>query len=155
MGGETAGSTESHHSVFIESAYFDPGRTARTGRRLGLNSDARFRFERGIDPGFVVDGLELATRMVLDLCGGEASEVVVAGKEPLQNKVVDFPLAEVKRLSGLDLPAETIAGTLEKLGFAVTGSGEPARSPCRPGGRTSTARLTLSRKWCASSASIR
>lgn len=124
MGGETTGSTEATTSVFIESAYFDPGRTARTGRRLGLNSDARFRFERGIDPGFVVAGLELATRMVLDLCGGEASEMVVAGKEPLPNKVVDFPLAEVKRLSGLDLPAETIASTLEKLGFAVTGSGE-------------------------------
>jgi len=124
MGGETTGSTEATTSVFIESAYFDPGRTARTGRRLGLNSDARFRFERGIDPGFVVAGLELATRLVLDLCGGEASEIVVAGKEPLPNKVVDFPLSEVKRLSGLDLPAETVAGTLEKLGFSVTGSGE-------------------------------
>lgn len=124
MGGETTGSTEATTSVFIESAFFDAGRTARTGRRLGLNSDARFRFERGVDPGFVVAGLELATRMVLDLCGGEASEIVVAGKEPLQNKVIDFPLAEVKRLSGLNLPAETIAGTLEKLGFKVTGSGD-------------------------------
>ncbi|WP_026789925.1 phenylalanine--tRNA ligase subunit beta [Pleomorphomonas oryzae] len=124
MGGETTGSTEATTSVFIESAYFDPGRTARTGRRLGLNSDARFRFERGIDPGFVVDGLELATRMVLDLCGGEASEIVVAGKEPLPNKVIDFPLSEVKRLSGLDLSADTICNTLEKLGFATTGGGE-------------------------------
>jgi phenylalanyl-tRNA synthetase beta chain len=135
MGGETTGSTEATTSVFIESAYFDPGRTARTGRRLGLNSDARFRFERGIDPGFVVAGLELATRLVLDLCGGEASEIVVAGKEPLPNKVVDFPLSEVKRLSGLDLPAETVVGTLEKLGFSVTGSGESrsvAVPPWRP-----------------------
>lgn len=123
MGGETTGSTETTTSVFIESAFFDAGRTARTGRRLGLNSDARFRFERGVDPGFVVAGLELATRMVLDLCGGEASEIVVAGNEPLPNKVIDFPLSEVKRLSGLDLPAETVTGTLEKLGFSVTGSG--------------------------------
>lgn len=134
MGGETTGSTEATTSVFIESAYFDPGRTARTGRRLGLNSDARFRFERGIDPGFVVAGLELATRLVLDLCGGEASEIVVAGKEPLPNKVIDFPLSEVKRLSGLDLPAETVAGTLEKLGFSVTGSGE-SRSVAVPSWR--------------------
>ncbi|MBS1165210.1 MAG: pheT [Proteobacteria bacterium] len=134
MGGETTGSTETTTSVFIESAYFDPGRTARTGRRLGLNSDARFRFERGIDPGFVIAGLELATRMVLDLCGGEASEVVVAGKEPLQNKVLDFPLSEVKRLSGLDLSADTIAATLEKLGFSVTGSGE-SRSVAVPSWR--------------------
>jgi phenylalanyl-tRNA synthetase beta chain len=134
MGGETTGSTEATASVFIESAYFDPGRTARTGRRLGLNSDARFRFERGIDPGFVVAGLELATRLVLDLCGGEASEIVVAGKEPLPNKVINFPLSEVKRLSGLDLPAETVAGTLEKLGFSVTGSGE-SRSVAVPSWR--------------------
>ena len=134
MGGETTGSTEATTSVFIESAYFDPGRTARTGRRLGLNSDARFRFERGIDPGFVVAGLELATRLVLDLCGGEASDVVVAGKEPVPNKVVDFPLSEVKRLSGLDLPAETVTGTLEKLGFSVAGSGD-SRSVAVPSWR--------------------
>lgn len=135
MGGETTGSTEMTTSVFIESAYFDPGRTARTGRRLGLNSDARFRFERGIDPGFVIAGLELATRMVLDLCGGEASEVVVAGKEPLPNKVIDFPLSEVKRLSGLDLSADTITGTLEKLGFSTSGGGDSrsvAVPPWRP-----------------------
>ncbi|WP_370675842.1 phenylalanine--tRNA ligase subunit beta [Pleomorphomonas sp. PLEO] len=134
MGGETTGSTEATTSVFIESAYFDPGRTARTGRRLGLNSDARFRFERGIDPAFVIAGLELATRMVLDLCGGEASEMVVAGKEPLPNKVVDLPLSEVKRLSGLDLPADTITGTLEKLGFSTKGSGD-SRSVAVPSWR--------------------
>ncbi|MCM5553611.1 phenylalanine--tRNA ligase subunit beta [Pleomorphomonas sp. NRK KF1] len=134
MGGETTGSTEATTSVFIESAFFDAGRTARTGRRLGLNSDARFRFERGIDPGFVVAGLELATRMVLDLCGGDASEVVVAGKEPLLNKVIDFPLSEVKRLSGLELPADTITGTLEKLGFSMSGTGN-SRSVAVPSWR--------------------
>ena len=134
MGGETTGSTDATTSVFIESAFFDAGRTARTGRRLGLNSDARFRFERGIDPGFVVAGLELATRMVLDLCGGEASEVVVAGKEPLLNKVIDFPLSEVKRLSGLELPADTITGTLEKLGFSTSGTGS-SRSVAVPSWR--------------------
>lgn len=134
MGGETTGSTEATTSVFIESAFFDAGRTARTGRRLGLNSDARFRFERGIDPGFVVAGLELATQMVLDLCGGVASEVVVAGKEPLLNKVIDFPLSEVKRLSGLELPADTITGTLEKLGFSTSGTGN-SRSVAVPSWR--------------------
>ncbi len=123
MGGETSGSTEATTSVLIESAYFDPGRTARTGRKLGLNSDARYRFERGIDPAFVVKGLELATQMVIDLCGGEASELVVAGAEPVPNKVVSFPLSEIQRLSGITLPAETIAATLAKLGFEATGSG--------------------------------
>ena len=75
MGGETTGVTEATTSVFIESAYFDPVRTARTGRELGINSDARYRFERGVDPEYVVPGLDLATKLVLDLCGGEASDV--------------------------------------------------------------------------------
>ena len=75
IGGEDTGSTEATTNVFIESAYFDPKRTARTGRKLNIQSDARFRFERGVDPDFVVPGLELATRMVLDICGGEASKI--------------------------------------------------------------------------------
>ncbi|WP_237152726.1 phenylalanine--tRNA ligase subunit beta [Oryzibacter oryziterrae] len=124
MGGETSGSSENTVNVLIESAYFDPNRTARTGRKLGLNSDARYRFERGIDPAFVVAGLELATQMVIDLCGGEASELVVAGKEPLRNLVIDFPLHEVKRLSGLTLSEGAITTTLEALGFGVQGLGE-------------------------------
>ena len=74
IGGEETGSTDATTNVFIESAYFDPKRTARTGRKLNIQSDARFRFERGVDPAFVVPGLELATRMVLDICGGEAEQ---------------------------------------------------------------------------------
>ena len=74
MGGAETGVTEATTNVFIESAYFDPKRTARTGRRLNIQSDARFRFERSVDPEFVVPGLELATEMVLQLCGGEAEQ---------------------------------------------------------------------------------
>ena len=80
MGGEDSSCTETTTDVFIESAMFDPVRTARTGRTLGIVSDARYRFERGVDPEFVVPGLELATKLILEFCGGEASEIVVAGK---------------------------------------------------------------------------
>ncbi|WP_075216895.1 phenylalanine--tRNA ligase subunit beta [Mongoliimonas terrestris] len=124
MGGEGSGSTEATTDVLIESAYFDPNRTARTGRRLGINSDARYRFERGVDPAFVLAGLELATRMVIDLCGGEPSEAVMAGQPPVSVRTVDFPLAEVKRLSGLDLPETEVTATLEALGFQVSGFGD-------------------------------
>ncbi|BBE73978.1 phenylalanine--tRNA ligase subunit beta [Oharaeibacter diazotrophicus] len=124
MGGEHSGSSEATVDVLIESAWFDPNRTARTGRRAGINSDARYRFERGVDPAFVVGGLELATRLVLELCGGEPSEAVVAGAEPVTRRRIDFPLAEVKRLSGLDLSAGQIEGTLAALGFEVEGLGD-------------------------------
>ena len=76
IGGETTGCTEATTEVFIEAALFDPVRTAATGRKLGISSDARYRFERGLDPAFVGDGLEIATRLMLELCGGEASEIV-------------------------------------------------------------------------------
>ncbi len=134
MGGEASGSTEATVDVLIESAWFEPNRTARTGRRLGINSDARYRFERGVDPAFVVKGLELATRLVMQLCGGEPSEIVVAGAEPVTRRTVDFPLSEVKRLSGLDLSAEQITATLEALGFGVEGVGD-ARAVAVPSWR--------------------
>ena len=82
IGGEATGCTEATTEVFIEAALFDPVRTAATGRRLGISSDARYRFERGVDPAFVRAGLEIATRLMLELCGGEASEIVTAGAEP-------------------------------------------------------------------------
>ena len=88
MGGAETGVTEATTNVFIESAYFDPKRTARTGRRLNIQSDARFRFERSVDPEFVVPGLELATELVLQLCGGEAGKVEIAGKAPKPNAAV-------------------------------------------------------------------
>ncbi|MGB1087875.1 MAG: phenylalanine--tRNA ligase subunit beta, partial [Alphaproteobacteria bacterium] len=124
MGGETSGSTDATTDVIIESAYFDPIRTAMTGRVHNLLSDARFRFERGVDPAFVEDGLELATQMVLELCGGTAGPVTVAGAEPHRNFVVDFPISEVKRLTGLELSADRIAEILTALEFGVEGGGE-------------------------------
>lgn len=124
MGGEHSGCDENTTDVLIESALWDPITTARTGRSLGIITDARYRFERGVDPEFMVPGLELATRLVLDLCGGEptASEVVgYAGHTP---KIVSFPLSEVKRLTGLDVPAKTSLDILSRLGFQPKGSGE-------------------------------
>ena len=121
MGGEETGCTPETTDVFVESAYFDPVFTATTGRKLGIVSDARYRFERGVDPEFVIPGLELATKLILEFCGGEPSEIVVAGKGPNWRREVVFSPDEVKRLTGLSLPNETITGILEKLGFRISG----------------------------------
>ena len=122
IGGEDTGSTDATTNVFIESAYFDPKRTARTGRKLNIQSDARFRFERGVDPDFVVPGLELATRMVLDICGGEASKAEIAGKPPKPNAPFAFDPKLVKRLSGLDLKGGEIRKLLTALGIELKGA---------------------------------
>ena len=119
MGGESTGCSEATTEVFIEAAYFDPIRTAETGRRLGLVSDAQYRFARGVDPGFVVPGLELATRLILELCGGEASEVRVAGAPLAPPAPVDFDPAYVHRLSGLSVAREGVVEILRHLGFDV------------------------------------
>jgi phenylalanyl-tRNA synthetase beta chain len=124
MGGEETGCSETTTDVLIESALWAPDNIAHTGRRLGINSDARYRFERGVDPNFMLPGLELATRAVLDLCGGTPSEIVVAGDPHAPDKVVDFPVGEVKRLAGLDLPLIEQRRILERLGFFVAGQGE-------------------------------
>jgi phenylalanyl-tRNA synthetase beta chain len=129
MGGEETSCTETTTEIFLESALFDPVRTARTGRRLGIISDARYRFERGVDPEFVIPGLELATRLILDLCGGEPSEVVVAGAPPDGKRSIPFTPAEVKRLAGLDLPSAVIVRILTNLGFAVKGNDVLAVTP--------------------------
>ncbi len=128
IGGEDTGCTEATTNVFIESAYFDPKRTAETGRKLGIQSDARYRFERGVDPHFVVPGLELATELVLDLCGGEPSKIVVAGKPPKPNRPFKFDLSRVKRLSGLDLPHRDIKHLLAALGIALDGKGKTLKA---------------------------
>jgi len=125
MGGEATGCSEATTDVLIESALWDPLNIAQTGRRLGINSDARYRFERGVDPAFVVPGLELATQMVLDLCGGEPSEIVVAGDPTPKEMVIDFPLSELPRLAGLKLPITEVRHVLEKLGFFA--AGQPKR----------------------------
>ena len=122
MGGEATGSTLATTDVFIESAWFDPIRTAQTGRDLSLVSDAQYRFARGVDPGFVVPGLELATRLILEFCGGEPSAVSLAGAIPAPPPAIDFDPAYVKRLAGLDLPASRIRTILEALGFVYEGA---------------------------------
>ena len=123
MGGEASGCTEATTDVFIESAYFDPVRTAMTGRKTGINSDARYRFERGIDPLSAEAGLALATRMILDICGGEPSKVEIAGKAPSGKTVIAFDPKRVEKLTGLKLKSAEILTPLKKLGFAIDGEG--------------------------------
>src|SRR6201994_1073384 len=121
MGGEASGCDENTTDVLIESALWNEINIAQTGRKLGINSDARYRFERGVDPAFMVPGLELATKMVMELCGGTPSEIVVAGKAEAPDKIGDFPTSELKRLAGLDLPFVEMRRVLQKLGFTVAG----------------------------------
>lgn len=119
MGGEETGCTDDTVNVFIESAYFDPTRTAKTGRKTGIISDARYRFERGIDPASVDDGLAQAAALILEFGGGEASAPAYAGKVPDTEKTIDFPPSEVKRLTGLDVPSSRMIEILVALGFKV------------------------------------
>jgi len=119
MGGEASGCDEETTDVLIESALWDPHNIAQTGRKLGIVSDARYRFERGVDPAFTVPGLELATRMVLDFCGGVPSAVTLAGEIETARPAIRFPWSEVKRLSGLDLPRPEMEKHLVALGFMV------------------------------------
>src|SRR5690606_4163501 len=113
MGGEASGCDETTTDVLIESALWEPLNIAATGRKLGIHSDARHRFERGVDPAFMVPGLELATRVVLDLCGGTPSEIVLAGEVPEPRMVVDFPVGEIKRLAGIDPSIRDVTEILE------------------------------------------
>jgi phenylalanyl-tRNA synthetase beta chain len=126
MGGEHSGCDESTTDVLIESALWDPLNIAQSGRRLGIITDARYRFERGVDPAFTVPGLELATRLVIELCGGEPSEILVAGRVPDPTRHIDFPWSETRRLSGLDVPKAEAKAILEHLGFRVSDGGERA-----------------------------
>jgi phenylalanyl-tRNA synthetase beta chain len=121
MGGESTGCSETTVEVFVECAWFDPIRTAQTGRSTGITSDAQYRFARGVDPESVVPGLELATRMILELCGGEASEIRVSGQAPARPAAFAFDRSYVKKLSGLDLPRQRTDEILEKLGFELSG----------------------------------
>jgi phenylalanyl-tRNA synthetase beta chain len=123
MGGEASGVSETTTDVLIESALWNPLNIAQSGRKLGINSDARYRFERGVDPAFMLPGLELATRMVLDLCGGEPSTVTVAGEVEVPERIIDFPLDELPRLAGLDVGLVEVRRVLGQLGFFVAGQG--------------------------------
>jgi phenylalanyl-tRNA synthetase beta chain len=120
MGGLHSGCTGDTTDVFVEAAYFDPVRTAATGRKLRVNSDARYRFERGIDPEFTLPGMELATRMILHLCGGEPSEVVIAGKVPDSTRSYPLDPDRVVRLVGMEIGRGEQVRILKALGFDVT-----------------------------------
>jgi phenylalanyl-tRNA synthetase beta chain len=119
MGGQASGCDAATTDVLIESALWDPANIARSGRRLGIDSDARYRFERGVDPAFCLPGLELATRLVVDLCGGVVSQIVLAGRIPRPGQRIVFPWSEVKRLTGLELDSSEMAAILESLGFEL------------------------------------
>jgi phenylalanyl-tRNA synthetase beta chain len=123
MGGEASGCDENTTDVLIESALWNEINIAQTGRKLGINSDARYRFERGVDPAFMVPGLEMATRLVIELCGGTPSENVVVGKTYGEDKIIDFPLSEIKRLAAIEVPLGEVRRILGHLGFMVAGSG--------------------------------
>lgn len=119
MGGLSTGCTQDTVNVFVESAYWDPIMTAITGRKLRINSDARYRFERGVDPAFSPDGVELATAMILELCGGEPSEMVTAGAVPDTARFFPFDPARVVSLVGMDIAEPEQVRILTALGFGV------------------------------------
>ncbi|HEX5957700.1 MAG TPA: phenylalanine--tRNA ligase subunit beta [Hyphomicrobiaceae bacterium] len=124
MGGEDTGTTEATKNILIECAYFDPLRTAATGRKTGITSDARYRFERGVDPGFVLPGLDLATALMLQVAGGKPSKAKVAGKPPAERTTISFPFGMVEKLAGIRIPEKEMRGTLEALGFSIDGNGK-------------------------------
>ncbi len=121
MGGEHTGCTEETVNVFLEAAVWDPIQIAKTGRALKINSDARYRNERGIDPAFNAPAMELATQMILDLCGGEASNVVTAGEVPDTDRAFKLDTDRVISLVGMEIPAEEQRATLTALGFRLDG----------------------------------
>jgi len=121
MGGEATGVTEDTVNVFVESAYWDPVQIAYAGRALKINSDARYRFERGVDPAWTPYGIEHATRMILDHAGGEASEVVVAGQVPDTSRAYKLDAAKVQSLVGMSIPESDQRQTLTALGFHLDG----------------------------------
>lgn len=136
MGGESTGCDETTHTVFLEAAFFDPVAIAITGRALGILSDSRFRFERGVDPASTLPGLEAATQMILDLCGGEASDVVNVGEAsdvvnvgqaPDLRKQISFNPECLETLGGVTVPIERVNQILTNLGFQV--KGKDVRTP--------------------------
>ncbi|TWD55809.1 phenylalanyl-tRNA synthetase beta subunit [Agrobacterium vitis] len=124
MGGEHSGCDENTTNVLIESALWDPINIAKSGRSLGIITDARYRFERGIDPEYMVPGLERTTELVLEMCGGVAASSKVVGYQGHTKKLVDFPFSEVKRLTGLNVSTDESRSILTGLGFEVSGEGE-------------------------------
>ena len=123
MGGIRSGTTDATVNVLMECASWDPDLIAQTGRKTGIVSDARYRLERSVDPALTEPGLELATRLMLELVGGEAMEPVISGEDVFPNTVVTFPLSEVERLTGLETSASEIEAILGRLGFKLEGAG--------------------------------
>jgi phenylalanyl-tRNA synthetase beta chain len=119
MGGEDSGVSEATTDVLLEVAYFTPERIARTGQALGLTSDARSRFERGVDPAFLDDGLAILTALILDICGGEPSAAIRAGQPPVERRTIVFDFGRTKALSGIDVPEPRQREILTNLGFEV------------------------------------
>ena len=132
MGGEHSGVSEETTDILIECAYFDPKRISRTGQRLGLSSDARTRFERGVDPEFVETGIALATRLAIELAGGEASKIVRAGEPPRLDKIVEYRPERAKSLGGVDVPEARQVEILRRLGFEVSVLPGEGRGPAAP-----------------------
>jgi phenylalanyl-tRNA synthetase beta chain len=124
MGGERSGCGDGTVNMFLEAAIFDPIRTATTGRKLNIISDARYRFERGLDSTSPFWGSELAARMVLDICGGEASELVVHGAEPDWKKTFTLRYSRIENLTGVKVPEPDCLRILKTLGFEVSGKDE-------------------------------
>jgi phenylalanyl-tRNA synthetase beta chain len=135
MGGEVSGCNDDTTDVLIETALWDPQNIAHTGRKLGIVTDARYRFERGVDPDFALPGVELATQLVLDLCGGEASELVIAGAVPRERRTVAFPWSETQRLAGVDVSQADSESILERLGFTVEKDGPDGAKVIAPSWR--------------------
>jgi len=122
MGGEDSGVSAETTDVMLEVAYFTPGRIARTGQALNLTSDARSRFERGVDPGFLDDGLAILTGLIVDICGGEPSALQRVGTPPVEKRSMTFDYARTKALGGIDVPEQLQREILESLGFEVSGN---------------------------------
>jgi phenylalanyl-tRNA synthetase beta chain len=154
MGGEPTGCSEATTSVFLEVALFDPVATARSGRALGINSDARFRFERGVDPLSAEWGVDIATKLIQKFCEGEPSRVTKAGEMPKWERAIDFRPARVMALGGLDVPRDRQKTIFGRLGFAVADKAPDHWSVSPPSWRSDVeARPTWSRRCCGSAAS--
>jgi phenylalanyl-tRNA synthetase beta chain len=119
MGGEHSGCSESTTDVLLEVAYFTPERIAKTGQALALTSDARTRFERGVDPAFLEIATDIITQLILEICGGEASEMVQAGSPPIAPRNIAYDTGHCLRLGGIDVAPEKQKQILESLGFSV------------------------------------
>ena len=124
MGGIRSGVTDETTNVFMECASWDPELIARTGRKTGIVSDARYRLERNVDPALTEPGLELAPRLVMELCGGEPLEPAISGEDVYPNTTVTFPLSEVQRLTGLSVEPMIVTAILSRLGFEMSGKGD-------------------------------